>query len=967
MKNKKHFWAKLNMTLMLVVFASLSLFSFKPEAQYTMVNPNVIKNANGDMYQVGMVNLMFREHPENFTSRSFGVQGLDELISNYNIDELIQRYPLKEDRSKRLPGDENVARIFTIKYSSNMNPEELSALILRDYGHMFEWVEPEYVYELDYYIPNDPTMNAQWHIWKVMAPEAWGISKGDTNVIIAIVDSGSDLDHPDLQANTWINWAEYPPNGMDSDGNGFIDDWIGWDFGGTSTAGPDNDPQIYGSNCDHGSHVAGCASQVTDNGVHGAGVGFNCKLMISKHGRDDDFSGAGGSSLIYFSNDGLFYGYQNGAKVINCSFGSTTFSGFTQTIIENAWNAGTIVVASAGNQSSNSVRYPASYNLSVSVAASNQNDVKAGFSNWHTTVDVIAPGQSILSTLWNDTYASLSGTSMSAPITSGIVGLIWSQNPNWTPQQVVDRLKMSIDSIYQIPGNAPYIGLLGTGRVNALKALTDDPIFAITSVSHNDSIFGNNDGVYDIGEIIPVKLDLKNTWLGRNDVSIRLETDDPDVEIVVDSVYLGNVSEFGTVSTNFNNTFQVRAKETCPFDKVVTFRMIPSSSSRVSYSESSFSITFRQGFAIHDANFLKLALTKDGAVGKKTEPYGSGLQLGSSTVNHIYEGGLMIGINENQVSDVVRRGSTPANVSDTDFVALKTYSITTPGVSATQDGIGGFNDDGAGSSKIGVTVDAYSYASSLSGNENFIILNYKISNTSGAALNNVHAGIYMMFNPNGAFSANMTDFNAGSKIAYTFNNGSPDPYLGISLLSSQNLNVKILPATEMFTGFTSQKKWDALSNGTNTSAMGPSPNAFVISAGPFNLQPGEYEHVGFAVLAATNLNDLLAFNTTAQNFYSSVSVNMISEIIPERFDVSQNYPNPFNPVTTIKFSVPQQDHIKMRVFDALGREVAVLLNESFTPGEYEVRFDGSILSSGVYYYRFESTGLVTTKKMLLIK
>ena len=394
---------------------------------------------------------------------------IDAVLQSLNVDKINQTHPLMPNASKRKIGDNELAKIYTVYYNANDDPGEVSGLIMNKNKGILDWAEPDYVM-VSQFTPNDPSTGSQWFLSKISAYSAWDLSQGDTNVVIGMVDTGSDLDHPDLAANIKRNWLENPTNGIDDDGNGYIDDWRGWDFAGANylALSQDNDPSITTSYCEHGSHTSGCASEVSNNGVGGAGIGFKCKLLISKHGADNDNTSSG-SSYLYNTNSGLVYVYQNGAKVINCSYGGSTYSAYTQLVMNNAFANGTVAVAAAGNDGTNVAMYPAAYNNVISVAASTSSDTKAYFSNYNTTVDVTAPGQGIYSTLWNNTYASWDGTSMASPITAGIVALIWSKFPAYTPDQVVAKLKAGVDDIYSV--NPSYVGLLGTGRVNAFKCL----------------------------------------------------------------------------------------------------------------------------------------------------------------------------------------------------------------------------------------------------------------------------------------------------------------------------------------------------------------------------------------------------------------------------------------------------------------------------------------------------------------
>ncbi len=948
-------------TVLLILGAfSLSLLGFKDTGNITLIDGKIIKVGPEAMYLKGTINLKFKNDVKPVSMSTFGISGLDNIFSQYKVNDVIQSFPLNPNLSKRKIGDEELAKIYRVNFEANIDPFEFANIVLQNNSAILDWAEPSFVMRADY-MPNDPSVGAQWHIAKISSYQAWDLNQGDTTITIGIVDSGTDLDHPDLAANQKRNWAENPTNGVDDDANGYIDDWHGWDFYYGY-----NDPDIKSNGNDHGSHVGGCASQVTNNGVHGAGIGFKVKILNTKH--TDDVNPL---SSLYYTDNGIMYCYQNGAKVINCSFGSSYYSAQSQLIINNAWANGTVVCGSAGNGDANGVgqewaRYPASYDNVVSVAATNSSDIKTTFSNYHSTVDISAPGQAILSTLFNNSYASLDGTSMSSPITAGTVALIRSKYPSFTPQQAVDRLKLGVDSIYNL--NPTYVGKLGTGRVNAFKCLSDNPIVKIVSVMHTDSVYGNNDKVYDVNEVIPIAVTFKNTHFAGTNSSIRITSADPDIEIVQDSVFVGNIPAYNNFSTTYSNTFKVKAKSTCTFDKDITFKISNSNSCYADESANTIIIRFMQGFATHNVNNLKLSLTKDGAVGKKAQAYGNGLLLGTSSNNNIFEGGLLIGTSNTKVSDVCRRGYSPANASDTDFVSLEAYRLFTPGTISNQDGSGSFNDNGAASNKIGVTVYASSYAFTSVNDQNFILLKYRVKNTSGASLSNIYVAQFIYFQPNGLSNDNNAVLDTTNKLGYCYNNTTPDTYLGLSLMTNQTLNFKAVNVTsEVLNGWTTQEKWDAISNGISSPSYGPGRAGVVVSAGPFSLANNQEETIGFAVVAANNLADLKLRTIGAKTKFTSIGIQQISSEIPTKYEIGQNYPNPFNPETKIKFAIPKNDFVKIKVYDILGKEVRTLVNDKLSAGWYEVSFNGANLSSGLYFYRIETSGMVETKKMLLVK
>jgi serine protease len=946
--------------VLIAVLLCFPFLSFRDNNGFKIIDGKIISKGYDTYYEVGKINIKFKDAVSKTGVNRFGLNNLDEFLTKFNVNKIEQKHPLNTVVSKRKIGDEELAKIYQIVFEKSIDPMDFANDLKKQFSGLLDWAEPSFIYKSDF-IPNDPVIGTQYHISKINAFQAWDLCQGDTNVIVGIVDSGTDFDHPDLNANMKIRYTE-PVNGIDDDANGFIDDWRGWDFYAN-----DNDPNIMPSGNTHGSHVSGCVSQVTNNGVHGAGIGFKVKIIMTKHTDDTN-----PESSLYNTNEGIVYCYQNGAKVINCSFGSSTFSSYSQTVCTNAWNNGTIICASAGNGDANGIgqnwaRYPASYDNVVSVAATGSTDLKTSFSNFHSTVDVSAPGEQILSTYYNNTYEYLSGTSMSSPITAGTVALIRSKYPTWTPQQVVNRLLIGVDSIYDI--NPTYVGLLGTGRINAYKCLSDYPILKITSFAHNDSIYGNNDKVYDINEVIPIALTFKNTFIAGSNASIRLTTSDPYVEIVQDSVYVGSVPAYNSFSTTFGNTFKVKAKSTCPIDWDVTFKVSNSANCYTDNAANTFIVRFRQGFATHTKNNMKLALTSDGAIGKKAQSYGTGLMLGNGTLNQIYESGLMIGLSATQVSDVSRRAQTPANTSDTDFVALNAYTMTTPGIISAQDGNGKFNDNGAGTNKIGVEVTQESFAFTGATDSNYILIRYTIKNTNATTLSNLYAGIFTFFSPNGsALAGNITRYDATNKLGYTYNTSVTNPYVGVAMMNTNlTTNFKAMGFMDIINGFTTAEKWSTLSSGIANDSIGPGGNAFTLAAGPLTIAANQTVKIGFAILKGNNIGDLINNVNIARNKYNSVGINQISNLLPKKYELMQNYPNPFNPVTKINFAIPKNEFVNIKIYDVLGREIMTLVNEKMNAGYYEFNFDGSALSSGMYFYKMTTNTYSDIKRMVLVK
>jgi subtilisin family serine protease len=306
-------------------------------------------------------------------------------------------------------------------------------------------------------VPNDPSYINQWALPKINATSAWNLFSTGSNVVVAIVDDAVERTHPDLTANLWVNTGEIASNGIDDDGNGYIDDVNGWDM-----ADNDNNPNPNSSVNDHGTHVAGIAGAVSNNNNGVSSIGYSIKLMCVKVSND-------GSSIMSAAYNGILYAVDNGARVINCSWGNNVFSSTAQTIIDYAYDNGVLVIAGAGNSNVNSLFYPAGYNHVIAVAATSSNDVKASFSNFGSWIDVSAPGDNIYSTTIGGTYGYKNGTSMASPLVSGLAGLMLSLNPALTPSDIETCLKNNVDNIDGI--NSGFAGQLGTGRINAFASM----------------------------------------------------------------------------------------------------------------------------------------------------------------------------------------------------------------------------------------------------------------------------------------------------------------------------------------------------------------------------------------------------------------------------------------------------------------------------------------------------------------
>ena len=340
-----------------------------------------------------------------------------------------------------------------------------------------EYVEPDYiVYALE--IPNDPDFTKLWGLNNegqsggiydadIDAPEAWNKEKGKKDIIVSIIDTGIDYDHPDLKANIWKNTDEIPGNGIDDDHNGYVDDYYGWDF-----ANNDNNPI---DDNDHGTHVAGTIGAVGNNGRGVVGVNWRVRLMALK------FLNADGSGSTSDAVKAIIYAVDNGANILSNSWGGSGNSRALKEAIEYAYQKGVLFVAAAGNESRNNdvhPNYPSNYDVEnvIAVAATDDRDQLATFSNYGPiTVDLAAPGVAIYSTVTGNRYKYFSGTSMATPHVSGAAALVWAYYlPRANSQFVKYKLFGAVDYVRNLEGY-----LLLDGRLNVNSALSDSPLVAV--------------------------------------------------------------------------------------------------------------------------------------------------------------------------------------------------------------------------------------------------------------------------------------------------------------------------------------------------------------------------------------------------------------------------------------------------------------------------------------------------------
>jgi len=416
--------------------------------------------------QVELVNdklfLKIQENAYSQSQRSNALQvmempGIGDILTSQNTNDIL---PAFSSFSREDNDPYGLERIFVVNISQN---EDVLTVIdaLNELDNV-EYAEAMYIRELydTQFVPNDAYYSQSWHHPIVSTPEAWDIQTGSDTVVIAIIDTGVDTDHPDLMANLWNNPGEIANNFIDDDLNGKVDDIYGWDFTqNDADVNHEWDWHPYDAE-DHGTHCAGIAAGVTNNLIGIAGASHTSKIMTCK-------------IFPYLSDvaaaNAIIYAADNGADVISNSWGGGGSSNTLQSAILHARNTkGSIVLFASGNDGDSAPHYPGANTGVICVGASNSSDGRASFSNYGSWVDMCAPGTNIWSCTdpanpaHNSQYQAWDGTSMATPLAAGIAALIKSQFPS-----------ISVDALEARLIDGDNIGNLQMGlRVNALKALT---------------------------------------------------------------------------------------------------------------------------------------------------------------------------------------------------------------------------------------------------------------------------------------------------------------------------------------------------------------------------------------------------------------------------------------------------------------------------------------------------------------
>lgn len=733
----------------------------------------------------------------------------------------------------------------------------------------FLYVQPHYIVKpfsdlQVQLVPNDPQVNAQWYLNKIRAYDAWNTSTGDTSMIIAITDGGQNWTNPDL-VNYYINYND-PTDGIDNDGDGWIDNSVGWNTGDNNS-----DPTAYCGSCIHGTVVNGIAAARTGNGDGIAGVAYQCRFTPVKIANSAG-QWIGGEAAI-------FYAAQQNIKIINCSWGSPYYSPVQDDVVQYAAvNRGCLIVAAAGNGSPTATTpyYPATLENVLAVTGTDTSDIKVGDAisgaSYYPGVDISAPGQSIYATYGSGYANAGNGTSYAAPMVSGAAALTMTALPGITAMQTEALLKQTAFPHDTLPMNLAYKGRIGKGRLDMHNAVLGNyagPSFTFQQRSytdHDDDLFAAGDTVYLSGTFFNI---LSTSGAGTQAI---LRSNSPWIEMI-DSVFaIGSVPVFSNTD-NLADPYTFRVLPGCPDNTLAALEWEWTDGS---FSDRQFfSCIVGQNYINITENKVHTSIGSRGRWGFMDEDARIGLGLKEENgFQYSLTGSFFVADGPTRVSDAWFSQSVVP--FDNDFQAtVPAHAIpSAPGTFIAE----GIMNDSAGPSPTGLRIHYRTEAINQVGLDKFVTLYYTLENTGTDTLNNVFAGItsyWNVLNNHYYDYTNIAAFDTLRRMGYARNTSGSSAFAALKLLSYDGItHYAFNPdgasgSVNILDGFSSAEKWNTLSGSLVRNQSSAGNAATMLGSGPFLIQPGGKVKLAFALILGSNLADLQQYADSAQALYDS--------------------------------------------------------------------------------------------------
>lgn len=869
------------------------------------------------MFQKGMITIKVKEGIRELRKQNrdvfLNIPSLDLKVNKYEVDLLDKRFRYNPEKLKK--GMPDLSRIYRITFPEKYSVTKVAEEFAKDQN--IEYAEPIPVnYLLE--VPNDPMYGDLHHLPQIKADSAWDIHKGENGteeVVIAIVDSGVEWDHEDLVDNIWQNMGEDydgdgktiefvggkwifdlgDENGVDDDNNGFVDDFIGWNFF-SSGNDPSPIPGLY--KWEHGTLMGGYASATTNNNIGVASISWNLKILPVQAGWDCKISQA---------YNAIIYAAENGADIISNSWGGYEFNSLAnQEVIEYVIGLGSIIVAATANDNQSKNIYPASYPGVIAVSALNHIDQKASYSNFGPHVTVSAPGGDggfeLLTTDVNNSYSCTSGTSCATPIVASLLGLVKSYHPEWSADQVITQVLGTADPIDSY--NPGFENLLGSGRINAYKALTDTGVtldqeisIDLHSLSFQDSD-GNN--MLELGDTASLTLKLRNYnyGVGSDNATFTLTTEEPTILLLNDTCSGAIPADDFFMLDNVFQFIIVDAESTC----FANFQLITTADVEITW-----------GATID----LKVLIA----------PQGFLVYQGEGT-SYAYSGDYINGFLVEQGHQVFYTTHFPSSLKgfDAAFLSYGNYNIDLrSGTPITMEMTQAMKEYLINSGRIYIDCGTFFGIQAYYAYPNLQELKelFSIAETDFQQIENT-------INMLGGLPGSICE-------GIEFTNSTQFPYWHIEFMTPND------------NGIASFEEQDY---GT----------VAIEGEGEYG-QKTFYLSYALAHLDDNSQGTRDELMTQIVNFFmQGVGDN---EIISEKqIQEITIFPCPFNENTNIHFTLNEDSYIKLEIFDLTGNQVAILCDKNLQSGYYIFQFNGEYISHGIYFCRLQVGDQVVAKKII---
>ncbi|TDN38060.1 hypothetical protein A8B98_00795 [Hymenobacter sp. UV11] len=875
---------------------------------------------------------------------------LQTALKALHATSLAQKFPASQAPDGEREGSVDLRRVFELHVPAGLSLAKARTVLLAT--GVVEYVEPLYIRE-PLYLPNDPfadsTGNSQYGLRLTHAYRAWDFTKGDTSVVIGITDTGMRYMHEELRHQLKYNYAD-PINGVDDDGDGYIDNFHGWDLSNNN-----NDP-LYNDLATHGTAVASIAAGQADNGVGLAGVAMKCKFLPLQV-----FPGT--TTGAFAGYEAIVYAADHGCKVINMSWGGAGgYSRFEQDVCTYAAvNRDAVLVAAAGNTPADLLFYPASYDHVLSVAATDENDAKADFSTYSHRIDLAAPGVRITVAGGSNVnggggkvdadYARGGGTSFASPLVAGAAALVRARFPQLNAEQVQAQLRQSADtSLYDVQTNSNYRGYLGTGRLNIARAVA---ALAQREVRIVSNTLAPAQAGYLPGDTARLAITVRNLLLPVTSVTVTLTSLSPYLTVRQGSFVVGSLATLAQ-ATNSPTPFRLAVVATgIPLNTKATL-LYRITAANGFHSDQYLNLLLNPDYVQLDAGDLSLSLTSQGTIGYDdvTGAVGQGVSYRNSTPL-LSEGGLLLATSPTRVSDRLRSSSGANRQS---FFVLTQTQRQVPGPRADQEASGMFRDslpDSQRPRSVGVRVRQHGQSwAAPAARRNVILLDYTLRNLTADTLKPLYAGLFADWDLPGETARNVARWDSTNRVGYCYDPLNPAVYAGVQVLGARpagvySINNAAPAGTPIYfgDGFSPAEKYLALSGGFNRAhrevgtATAASDVSQVVSTLVPRLAPGDSTTVVFAILAAPTLVELQAAAQAAAATYQQQVLAAAQPLAPEF------YPNPAQSQLQVRLPT-SLGPATVQVFDTQGRLAA---QAALPPGGGPVAL--ATLAPGLYVVR----------------